>query len=385
MDDNTDKSENVTYLCTWLSGGVGERGTWVDRYFYPDLVSKEEALAGVASFNETYDETVENLIMTNSSLKTSVTERYYFDKKSDLIFEPSKRYKYIRVAKDNFTQKSPTNFCDVSTVDRTITNYFSTINKNGGFGLGFTVQNDIGDFYIESERNAINGGIRFDKKGKKCKFTYKFFDNSTDGISLSARIDQTSFEYDFEIDLFEKNNIFITFDAILGEGRLYLNSVELFNFELNAFQMYTKRLLFGDIFVYYTDINNAQQNVEILRNAASPEEDRIAIDNLYLALEPLNENERLAFLLSSNLNDIQDITISLPCGMRNLTDNINLVNSINTNLKHKSNVVDINIKNLNITNESIQNEVKNILLTNINNAIPKTTSINDVKFVNYKK
>ena len=67
------------------------------------------------------------------------------------------------------------------------------------------------------------------------------------------------------------------------------------------------------------------------------------------------------------------------------TDNINLVNSINTNLKHKSNVVDINIKNLNITNESIQNEVKNILLTNINNAIPKTTSINDVKFVNYKK
>jgi|TARA_R110002020_G_scaffold137052_4_gene305732 hypothetical protein len=385
LDDNTDKSENVTYLCTWLSGGIGERGTWVDRYFYPDLVSKEEALDGVASFNETYDQTVENLIMTNSSLKTSVTEKYYFDKKSDLIFEPSKRYKYVRIAKDDFTLKSPTNFCEISTVDRKISNYFSTINKNGGFGLGFTLQNDTGDFYIESERNAINGGIKFEKKGKKCKFIYRFFDNSTEGISLSARVAKTTFEYDFEIDLFEKNNVFISFDAILGKGRLYLNSVELFNFELNAFQMYTKRLLFGDIFIYYTNANNVRQSIEILRNAASPDEDRIAIDNVYLSLEPLNENEQLAFLLRSNLNDIQDITISLPCGMRNLTDNINLVNSINTNLKHKSNVVDINIKNLNITNESIQDEVKNIVLTNINNAIPKTTNINDVKFINYKK
>ena len=91
------------------------------------------------------------------------------------------------------------------------------------------------------------------------------------------------------------------------------------------------------------------------------------------------------FLFSSNLNDIQDITISLPCGMRNLTDNIDVVNSINTNLKHKSNAVDINVKNLNITNKSIQEEVKNIILSNINNSIPKSTDINEVKFINYKK
>ena len=71
--------------------------------------------------------------------------------------------------------------------------------------------------------------------------------------------------------------------------------------------------------------------------------------------------------------------------MRNLTDNINLVNSINTNLKHKSNAVDINIKNLNIADDSIQEEVKNVLLTNIGNSIPKSTMINEVKFINYKK
>jgi len=385
LDDNVDKNENVTYLCTWLSGGIGKRGVWVDRYFYPDLTTKEAALNGIPSFNITYDTAVENLIMSNSTLKTSVTKKLYFDKKSDLVFEPSKRYKYVRVTKDDFVMKSPTNFCDATTVDRQIANYFSTINKNGGFGLGFTIQNDTTDFYIESEYNAIDGGICFKKNGKKCKFTYKFFDNSTEGISLSARIAETTFEYDFEIDLFEMNNIFLSFDAILGEGKLFLNSVELFSFEVNAFQMFTKRVLFGDIFIYYTDEDNTQQSIEILRNAALDQEDRVAIDNLYLSLEPLNENERLAFLFSSNLNDIQDITISLPCGMRNLTDNIDIVNSINTNLKHKSNTVDINVKNLNITNKGIQEEVKNIILSNINKAIPESTNINEVKFINYKK
>jgi len=385
LDDNTVKSENVTYLCTWLSGGIGERGTWVDRYFYPDLVSKEDALGGVYAFNATYDQAVENLIMTNSSLKTSVTNRLYFDKKSDLVFEPSKRYKYIRVADKDFTIKPPANFCDVSSIDRKINNYFSTINENGGFGLGFTIQNDTDDFYIESEFNAINGGICFKKNGSTCKFTYKLFDNSTEGLALSARIAKTTFEYDFKIDLFEKNNIFLSFDAILGKFKLYLNSVELYSFEINAFQMYTKRILFGDIFIYYKDTNNVQQSIDILLNAAHEEEDRIAIDNLYLALAPLNESEQIAYLFGSNLNEIQDITISLPCGQRNLTDNIQLVNSINTNLKHKSNVVDINVKNLNISDSNIEDEVKNLILTNIKSSIPKTTSINEVKFTNYKK
>jgi len=70
--------------------------------------------------------------------------------------------------------------------------------------------------------------------------------------------------------------------------------------------------------------------------------------------------------------------------MRNLTDTIQAVNSVNTNLKSKSNVVDINIKNLNISDSSITDETKNVLLANIVNNLPKTTVINEVKFTNYK-
>ena len=69
--------------------------------------------------------------------------------------------------------------------------------------------------------------------------------------------------------------------------------------------------------------------------------------------------------------------------MRNLTDNIKIMNSINTNLKNKSNIVDINIKNLNISSK-VSDELKNIMLGNITKTLPKTAVINDIKFIDYK-
>ena len=107
------------------------------------------------------------------------------------------------------------------------------------------------------------------------------------------------------------------------------------------------------------------------------------ITNLYLTLEPLEEYQELGYLFGTNIDDIQDMTISLPCGMRNMTDTIKVVNSINTNLKNKSNVIDINVKNLNIK-EDIQNEVRDIMLSNITKSLPKTAVINNIKFIDYK-
>ena len=70
--------------------------------------------------------------------------------------------------------------------------------------------------------------------------------------------------------------------------------------------------------------------------------------------------------------------------MRNLTDTIATINSINTNLKSKSNVVDINIKNLNINSNNIADEVKSLLGTSIRDAVPETTTINNINFIDYK-
>jgi hypothetical protein len=396
LDDTTDKAENVTYLCTWLSGGIGEQGIWIDRYYYPDLVSKETALTTSSTYNITYDQAVENLIKSNSSLKTSVTDKMFMDKKSDLVFEPQKRYKYRRISQEDFIKKSPTNYCETVKINNKINNYFSTINKNGGFGLGFSILNDAGDFTIKSDRNDVDAGIEIRKELSKedgkftITFTYSLFDNSTPGgqrndqgqltesTTLQQRVAKNTETHQFDIDKFEKNNIFISFNAILGICKLYLNSNNIFTFKINAYQMFTKRLLFGDIFIIKENVKR-----EILYNEAL--RDPFGIKNLYLSLAPLEEDQELAVVFSTNMNDIQDISVSLPCGMRNLTDTIKTVNSINTNLKNKSNVVDINVKNLNITEASITDEVRNVLMTNILDSLPKTTNINNINFLDYKE
>ena len=108
------------------------------------------------------------------------------------------------------------------------------------------------------------------------------------------------------------------------------------------------------------------------------------ISNLYLTLEPLEKFEELAVVFSANIDSIQDLVISLPCGQRNLTDTFTTVNSINTNLKNKSNVVDINVKNLNIKDTSITDSLREILKTNIADSLPKSTVINNINIINYK-
>jgi hypothetical protein len=395
LDDNSVIDENVTYLCTWLSGAIGKEGIWVDRYYYPDLVSKEEALAASPAYNVTYQEAVENLIASNSSLKTSVQNKLYLDKKSDLTFEPQKRYKYVRISKEDYLQKQPTNFCGTARINKKVNNYFKTINDNGGFSLGFTVQNDAGNFIVKSSHHDVNGGFVFNKTGKDVRFIFRIFDNSTSGPSIQERIELNTFIHDFELDKFDKNNIFLSFNAIDGVCNLYLNSNIIYSFNINAYQLYTKRILFGDIYVTWgsTKPGTINQNYSREADVVYPNEKELLfnqattkyfIDNVYLTLQPLEDHQELAYIFSTNIDSIQDLTISLPCGMRNLTDTIRTVNSVNTNLKSKSNVVDINIKNLNISDSSITSEARDVLLANIVNSLPKTTVINDVNFTNYK-
>ena len=110
---------------------------------------------------------------------------------------------------------------------------------------------------------------------------------------------------------------------------------------------------------------------------------KLFINNLYLTLNPLEKYQELGYIFGTNIDSIQNLSISLPCGMRNLTDKINVVNSINTNLKNKSNIIDINIKNLKVSGD-VEQEVKDIMLSNIKNALPKTAVINDINFIDYK-
>ena len=380
LDDESIYSENATYLCTWLSGAPGTRGKWVDRYYYPNYVAKEDALNAKGTYNPTYDTYIENLLKTNSELKNSVVDKHFFDKKSDMLFEKNKRYRYERIKKEAFTQSIPNNSAGLD-----LSNYFSTINDQGGFALGFTITNnpEAGgpgqgtDFIIKSARNNIDGGLEILKIGDAVLFSFKIFDNSNQTIA--------TFVHSFNIDIFTKNNLFITFNASLGVGNLYLNTQNIFTFSVNKDQMVSKYILFGDISCStigdMPDIRGntyATSSHDIVRNSSS------YITDVYVSLEPLDEEQEMIATLDQEIVGIQNMIISLPCGMRNLSDTITTVNSINTPLKHKSNVVDINIKNLNIQDNNITREVKNALIANIKTALPKTTTINDINFIDYK-
>ena len=156
----------------------GEEGIWVDRYYYPDLVSKEEALDGKPVFNITYDNVIESLIENNSTLKESVTEKLFFDKKSDLTFEPEKEYIYERINRiEEIDERLQLKYCDLKKGERNAPFYYKTINTNGGYTLAFKFFNN--DFSIKSNYNEIEAGISIEKSGVNLTLTFTFFDNAT--------------------------------------------------------------------------------------------------------------------------------------------------------------------------------------------------------------
>lgn len=107
QNHNTDFN-NGTYLCSWLyQKDEASVPVWMDRYYYPDFVSRREATHGVCEdiLSFYFDkETLKNESGYNvqqiESLKTELKKRSYFDKKSDLVIEPGTSYKFSRLSKE---------------------------------------------------------------------------------------------------------------------------------------------------------------------------------------------------------------------------------------------------------------------------------------------
>ena len=364
--DNIPATEGQ-YLCTWLSGMPGEEGIWVDRYYYPDLVSKATALGSKPIYNITYDDVIENLIDSNSNLKASVTNKLFFDKLSDLTFEPKKEYIYERI-KDirKVDEQMQLKYCDLKSQERSAPNYYKAINTNGGYSLAFKFFSN--DFSIKSHVNEIDAGISIVKLGTILDLQFKFFDNASNRYETFTKTITLS-------DL-TNNDLYVSFNNLTGTGIVYLNTVEIFKYNVLSFQYTNKQILFGDI-----NLNSEDFSGDILLSNITTNN---AISNLLLSLQPLSLEDEIVTVYTRNINNIDDIYVSLPCGMRNYSDNIDTLNTLGANLKSKSNVVDINIDNLNITDVGILNEVKNNLLAEIQKNLPATTVINKINFKNFK-
>jgi hypothetical protein len=89
--------QNGRYLCTWLSSGsIDTPGIWVDRYYYPDRISKNDALGTFPVYNPSFYDPIDSL-----SYPFRATSSYIFDKKSDLTIEPNTKYVYSRIGESD--------------------------------------------------------------------------------------------------------------------------------------------------------------------------------------------------------------------------------------------------------------------------------------------
>lgn len=127
------------YLCTWLSGAsMNSPGIWMDRYYNPQITT-----AGIAmqANSPAYQSSVFSTISSVSGLE-------FFDKISDVAFEPSEMYFYSRIGNDLAKQHLAANIDSTSLVNQDIVykdanaNDVGTIDADGLLNATFTGQVD---------------------------------------------------------------------------------------------------------------------------------------------------------------------------------------------------------------------------------------------------
>lgn len=362
----TQNANNGQYLlCTWLSGSPrSDNKVWVDRYYYPDLINKEEALAASSLILPTYDNYIEQLIQANANLRSEVVAYKVFDKISDMIFEPNQTYQYVRVSSSDIpTLSSTITYCNSYLANYPM-NYFKNINKSGKFTFGIYFQGDYREWSVYSDRNAIDSGLTINKTATTVQITYKVFDPS-DSITYTYYVEGN-------VKPIKENFISVSVDSLAGKGYVFLNNDVILSFSIPKFQFTIKQLLYGDFFFSQGSYKENILNYEGL------------VYNPYITETYIDPD--LSFILPLVLNDrnIDDIYITLPCGMRNSSDNIAYLQNICESSAFKSNNINIIVKNLNITNDNILNGVRESILTTIEDFVPLNSKVNNITFENYK-
>jgi hypothetical protein len=158
-----------SYLTTWLSGS-----TWVDRYYFPDIIARQNALSDQSLFAPTFSNVISQLAYQS---RDKISKLQFFDVKSDLAFYPNETYYYDRVGIDdvstyvdsisNLIQSGFTNVTNnsnitdltpVSSIIFEASQYSSipveSINNTGSFTVFFTINNSF-----DKQLNYVMGNL----------------------------------------------------------------------------------------------------------------------------------------------------------------------------------------------------------------------------------
>lgn len=195
LKKNTKGFNNGRYLITWLSGGTNAPGVWVDRYYYPDYVTKQAAMGSFPVFSPTFDNPVDDLIFVN---KTSVEAAAFFDKRSELCLEPGCTYKYSRVGVDDIREFVSSTAPTASG----FTSYFNTANIENPYSSNeiFYDGSRYNKFIVSEQVNNSNSfTISFDiNVDPSAEYGYQILGNITNrgfGVINDTRITPFIFSY----------------------------------------------------------------------------------------------------------------------------------------------------------------------------------------------
>lgn len=357
---NTITNQSQHLLCTWLSGS-GDNKVWVDRYYYPDVVSKEEALSGKPIFQMTYNDTIEELIQNNATLKKSTTIQKFFDKRSDMTIHPNGKYTYKRLESDVLDFPTFT-YCDLYSSFYP-KNYFSELNDAGKFSINFYFKGDSKIWTLSSNRNDINSGLSIRKSVDQIFLEYILYNPSNSSY--------TTFTYEEPFRKGKQNFISFSIDSIASVGYYVLNNIS-HKISIPTLQFHNKNLIYGDFFLNYEG-----DNVNVLIDDSIIENFRVS---------DIITNKDLAFIipLIDGVESVNDIHVTIPSGARNSTDEISILHKI-CNASSKSKKVNLKIKNSNIDEDSIIDAIEQEISGILDKTLPVNIEVNEILFENFKK
>ena len=152
------------FICTWLCyNSVDNTYKWLDRYYYPDRISRQAALSASSMYIIASPIEVDS---ASENVKSVVP--YVFDKLSDLAFEPGSVYTYFRVGKQNvidiLSKQQPVinNFdCYFTAANNTKVPYIgNSLNYDGSIYSSYDVHESINstsqftvafDYYVDDK------------------------------------------------------------------------------------------------------------------------------------------------------------------------------------------------------------------------------------------
>lgn len=272
----TDQYENGRFLCTWLSAGSFEEpGVWVDRYYYPDVISKRDALFGNDAFSPSFNDSVDTIdrIRNSSTGRANVRDRKFFDKVSDAAITPNITIKYDRLGNQDMEDIILTSSPIVSGFDSCTTSKPLRITQDDRF-LGITenicktnTTNKLsldGTFYsrvsaYEQINNTKAFTISFDAYiDPEQQYGYELLGNNTDmGFGIFQDLTVTPF-----LHVAENANL-----HIYNTDRILLNTVAFDRpirdvFKLSALQDFI--VVCSDGYVYQVDAKGNKAELVVI-------------------------------------------------------------------------------------------------------------------------